>query len=307
MYLEKRKAKHGARCYLVHSYRDGKEVRKIRRYLGQGLSKEALKRERKRAEQDILGLIGEMGTQVFLFSLSPAQIRLLNKHDDRMEVIHLNRKEWERFTEEFVYNTNAIEGSTVQRGKVGRILRGPAQDADELEAKGVAQAVDFIRKSKEDLSIRLMRKLHSICFNGTKGFSGKLRTVEVVIRDVRGEIIHKGVPARHLMEALGEMILWYRENRGKFRPLVLAAIIHNQFEYIHPFQDGNGRVGRLLLNHILLREGYPPVSISLEDRAEYYRVLQEYQRSRDLRPSMQFLASQYKKTLRRVTTKAKKR
>ena len=118
--------------------------------------------------------------------------------------------------------------------------------------------------------------------------------------------MHQGVPASQLQLALKDMISWYKENKIKFKPLVLAAIIHNQFEYIHPFQDGNGRVGRLLLNFILLKNKYLPISISLEDRTEYYRTLQEYQKSQNIKFTVQFLAKQFKKTLKKVTTKTKK-
>ena len=99
------------------------------------------------------------------------------------------------------------------------------------------------------------------------------------------------------------MILWHNKNKSKFKPLVLAAIIHNQFEFIHPFQDGNGRVGRLLLNFILLKNKLPPINIAFEDRPEYYMTLQEYQKNQNLKPTVEFLARQYKKTLRKVTTK----
>lgn len=87
--------------------------------------------------------------------------------------------------------------------------------------------------------------------------------------------------------------------------MVLAAILHNQFERIHPFKDGNGRVGRLLLNFILLKNNYPPINILLEDRAEYYKTLQEYSNKDELKPTLEFLISQYKKTLKKVSTKKK--
>ena len=97
-----------------------------------------------------------------------------------------------------------------------------------------------------------------------------------------------------------------RGNKGKFRPLVLAAILHNQFEHIHPFKDGNGRVGRLLLNYILLKNKYPPINIMLEDRQEYYRSLYEYSKHDDMKPTLNLLVKQYKKTLKEVSTKNRK-
>jgi len=108
------------------------------------------------------------------------------------------------------------------------------------------------------------------------------------------------VPFLQLHSALKDMLSWYKENKKRFKPLVLAAIIHNQFEYIHPLQDGNGRVGRLLLNFILLKNKYTPINIALEDRVEYYRTLQEYQKNQNLKPTVEFLVKQHKKTLKNI-------
>ena len=121
-----------------------------------------------------------------------------------------------------------------------------------------------------------------------------------------GQILHAGVPKEELTGYLNDFIRWYDENKNKFKPIVLAAIIHNQFEHIHPFQDGNGRVGRLLLNFILIKNNYPPINILLEDRQEYYKTLQEYSKNDNLKPTLKLLINQYKKTLKRVSTKNKK-
>jgi Fic family protein len=64
------------------------------------------------------------------------------------------------------------------------------------------------------------------------------------------------------------LIKWYNHDKEKSSPLVLAAVVHNQFEIIYPFQDGNGRVGRLLLNNILLKHNLPPLNIELRRRAQ---------------------------------------
>lgn len=312
MYLEKRKVKSGKKInikyYLVHSYRVDNRVEKIRKYLGLNLSDKELNEKRKKAEEIILELLKEINTNVFSFSLTKKQIESLNKYDKKIKIHHLNKEELRNFTQDFVYNTNAIEGSTIQLSEVKDILQGKEKpkDHEEIETKNVAKAVEYIleNKDKEDLSLDLILKLHKICFQGTKEFAGEFRKVNVGITNFKQEVIHSGVPKQELNEYLNDFIKWYKENKNKFKPLVLAAIIHNQFEHIHPFQDGNGRVGRLLLNFILLKNNYPPINISLEDRQEYYNTLQEYSKKDKLRPTMEFLIKQYKKTLK--NTKIKK-
>ncbi len=307
MYLEKRKLGKNVKYYLVHSYREGKKVEKIRRYLGSNLSKEELKKKLASSKKIILDLIKELDTEIFFFSLTKKQIEVLNKYNDRLSVSHFSKKEWKNFTEDFVYNTNAIEGSTVREEEVPEILgKKKAENKEEVETKGVSKAVEYIRKTKEELSLKFLLKLHKLCFEGSKSFAGKFRNVNVVVRNSYGEILHAGVPKEELKEYLEDFVKWYEENKNKFKPLVLAAIIHNQFEHIHPFVDGNGRVGRLLLNFILLKNNYPPINIMLEDRSDYYQTLQEYSKRDNLKPTLEFLIGQYKKTLKEVSTKKKK-
>lgn len=308
MYVEKRRSGKSLKYYLVHSYRDEKKIEKIRRYLGSNLSKKELEEKKRRAEKIILDLIEEMSTKVFFFTLTKKQIELLNKQNEKIKVVHLSKKEWKIFTEDFVYNTNAIEGSTVTEGEVPKILdKERAENDEEIETKGVAKAVDYIRKTKEDLSLNLLLKLHNLCFKGSKSFAGEFRKVNVVVRNSLGQVIHAGVPKEELKDYLNDFIEWYNKSKEKFKPLVLAAILHNQFEHIHPFQDGNGRVGRLLLNFILLKNSYPPINIMLEDRQKYYWTLQEYSKKDDLKSTLEFLINQYKKTLKEVSTKKKER
>ena len=85
------------------------------------LSKEELEKAKKRAEEKIRALLDEINTKVFLFSLTKKQIESLNKFSEKIDIIHLSKDEWELFTEDFVYNTNAIEGSTVMEEEVPKI------------------------------------------------------------------------------------------------------------------------------------------------------------------------------------------
>lgn len=308
MFIEKKKQGKKTKYYLAHSYREKNKVKKIRKYLGVDLSKSELKRRKEQAKDFILEKINANNTEVFNFSLTPKEIKKLNRLS-KIDIIHLYNTDWKKFTEEFVYNTNAIEGSTVELKEVKEILKDKpkTKDPEELETLGVAEAIKFIRRTKEKLSIDFILKLHKLCFNKSKSFAGKLRNVQVVIKNARGEIVHMGTPVNKINKAVKELVSWYKENKDKFEPLVLATIIHNQFEHIHPFQDGNGRVGRLLLNYILIRNNYPPINIYLEDRQKYYRTLQIYSQFHDIKPMVDFLVKQYKKELKRGLQKKKKR
>jgi Fic family protein len=117
----------------------------------------------------------------------------------------------------------------------------------------------------------------------------------VVIRNAYGEVVHRGIPKEEIRNELEELASWYKENSNELKPIVLAALVHNQFEFIHPFEDGNGRVGRLLLNYVLLRHDYPPINILFEDRGRYYRCLQQYSSEDKLEDTLEFLVEQYRK------------
>jgi Fic family protein len=134
-------------------------------------------------------------------------------------------------------------------------------------------------------------------FKNSKPYAGSFRGkgVEVVIADRHGNIVHRGAPQNKIVPLLKELVSWYSKNKKEYHPIVLAAVVHNQFENVHPFQDGNGRVGRLLLNNILLKNRLPPVNIKLKNREEYYSSLQAYEKEGNLRPTIEIILKEYKK------------
>ena len=203
MYIEKRKAGKAVKYYLVHSQRDEFKVNKIRKYLGSNLSEEELELKKYKAEKIILNLLEEINTNIFSFTLTKKQIEKLNNYNNKIKITHLTEKEWENFTADFVYNTNAIEGSTISEEEVPLILEKKiAKNSEEIETKGVAEAIKYIRKTKEDLSKEFLLKLHLICFKNSKHFAGKFREVNVVVQNSKGEVLHMGVPKEQLMEYL---------------------------------------------------------------------------------------------------------
>lgn len=108
----------------------------------------------------------------------------------------------------------------------------------------------------------------------------------MVVADSYGNVVHRGAPSQQVERLLKELIKWYNQNKKKYLPMVLAVVVHNQFENIHPFQDGNGRVGRLLLNNVLLKHDLPPLNIEMRNRAQYYAALQAYETDHNIRPTL---------------------
>ena len=305
MHLEIREKNGSRKYYLAHSLRDGGAVRKVRVYLGVNLSPEELKLKMNQAEAELKKRIAEAKAiqDPFITALSPSDMKELETLEARGElrVLHLSELDWDKFKEAFTYDTNAIEGSLLEAKEVEEILRKrrwPEDTSKEeiSETYGVAESVDHIRKTSEHVSLKLIQELHRIVFKNSKHFAGKFREkgVEVVVADAYGNVLHKGAPSQQIEVLLKEMIRWYNRNKAKCPPLVLAAVVHNQFEKIHPFQDGNGRVGRLLLNNILLKHYLPPLNIELKNRPQYYAALQAYEKDHNIRPTIELMLKEYK-------------
>jgi len=304
MYVEKRKVKGRVLYYLGHSFREGKKIHKIRKYLGADLSSGILKNRREEAEELILEEINQ-----YKIIQDPLQTELPKKELNfikelevkaKLKVFHLSENQWKTFSELFTYSTNAIEGSELDKKEVKEILeknKWPDKSKEDIaEAYGVNDAIKFIRETKEYISLDLIKKLHKIVFKNSKSFAGDFRKPgeEVVVRNGLGNIVHMGAPQSRVVSLLKDLIEWYNKNKNKYPAILLASVVHNQFENIHPFRDGNGRVGRLLLNNTLLRHKMPPVNIDFKNRGEYYKSLQEYEKNHNLRPTIDLILKEYK-------------
>jgi Fic family protein len=305
MFIEIRRVKSRKKYYLVHSYRSGSRTSKIRVYLGMDLNKSELKNKEVLARERIKKMVEEIGNigDPYKTVLSGAELESIKNLDSlrKIKLQHLSEEDWLKFTEAFTYDTNAIEGSTVEKREVEDILENnewPDKSKWEIsETFGVSEAVKYIRTTKIHISVRLIKDLHMVVFKNSKPFAGKFRKMgeEVAVIDAYGKVIHRGAPSTKVTSLLKELLKWYKNNKRKYPPLVLAAVVHNQFENIHPFRDGNGRVGRLLLINILLKHNLPPVNIELKNRVEYYASLQSYENDGNIRPTLDLILKEYKK------------
>ena len=180
----------------------------------------------------------------------------------------------------FIYNSNAIEGSTLTLKETDIILqyrvtvKGKSLKEHE-EVKGQEYALNFLKeviKTNESLSLRLIRKFHALVLNDDIENRGKFKKSN-------NEILGAGfetTPYYLVEEKLTELIEKF--NSSENNDLIMkVACFHADFEKIHPFIDGNGRTGRLLLNLELMKNGYPITVIRNEDREEYYTALETAQ------------------------------
>lgn len=315
MYLEKRKSRGKINYYLGHSFREGSKVYKFRKYLGRDLNSETLKKRKEIAEKLILEEINKYNIikDPLHFELSKEDLNIIKKLELEipLKISHLSKQQWEIFSELFTYNTNAIEGSKINSIEVKDILENdkwPDKSKDDIaETYGVNEAISFIRKAKERISIEFIKKIHKIVFKNSKPFAGKFRKKgeEVVVMGREG-VVHEGAPQARINHLLKELVKWYENNKSKYPALILGAVVHNQFENIHPFVDGNGRVGRILLNNILLKHGLPPINIDFKNRIEYYKSLQAYEKKQDLKPTINLFIKEYK-SLNKILNKVKNR
>ena len=192
----------------------------------------------------------------------------------------ISRKLHEQLALEWTYNSNAIEGNTLSLQETEVVLNqgitiGGKSVNEHLEAINHKEGIEFLNtliQKKEDLSESVIQECHRLILKGIDDLeAGAYRRTNVRIVGAR-LIPPQAIKVKPKME---ELITWYYENRYSMPIAVLAAQFHYKFVCIHPFIDGNGRVARLLMNLILMANGYPPAVILKVDRKKYYRVLNE--------------------------------
>ena len=199
----------------------------------------------------------------------------------------------------FIYNSNAIEGNTLTLKETDIILRyGVTVKGKSLkeheEVKEQEYAINFLKeviKTNEFLSLRLIRKFNALVLNDDIENRGKFKKSN-------NEILGTGfetTPYYLVEEKLTELIEKF--NSSENNDLIMkVACFHADFEKIHPFIDGNGRTGRLLLNLELMKNGYPITVIRNEEREEYYTALETAQAKADYRLLTDFIEKSIENT-----------
>ncbi|MCK4550627.1 MAG: Fic family protein [Candidatus Aenigmarchaeota archaeon] len=188
----------------------------------------------------------------------------------------------EYFITYLTYNSNAIEGSTLNLSDVDAALNEniiPKNTSlqEFYEARNSKEAISFIDSYAGDLNALFIKEIHKILMRDILTDSaGQYRTVQVYIR---GTTFVPPKPGE-VEKKMNALISEYHKNKKQYHPFELAAMVHADFETIHPFVDGNGRVGRLIINYILTKNNIPPIIIEVKNRRKYLKILKEFQTSR---------------------------
>lgn len=201
----------------------------------------------------------------------------------------------DEFMVDFTYNSNAIEGNTLTLKETAMVLEGMTIDKkplkDHLEAVGLRDAflyVEDIAQKKLKLRETEIKSIHSLILINRPEDKGVYRRIPVTILGAYTEPVQPYLIEPKITELLAE-----NEKRKKtMHPIERIARFHLEFEGIHPFIDGNGRTGRLILNLELIRNGYPAINIKFTDRKRYYNAFDAFYRDGNA-DEMILLVSEY--------------
>lgn len=180
---------------------------------------------------------------------------------------------------EQVYNSNAIENSTLTLEETEKILLQIDLDRfiserEIFETKNLAQVVSYIdkRAKEQELTLGVMLSLHKMLISNIRDdIAGRFREDNEYVRVGS----HIAPAPKEILGLLEKMLAEYNASSHE-NIIKRIAKLHLVFEYTHPFIDGNGRIGRVINNYLLIREGFVPINIKFIDRKKYYKAFKEF-------------------------------
>ncbi|MBI5222408.1 MAG: Fic family protein [Candidatus Magasanikbacteria bacterium] len=194
--------------------------------------------------------------------------RILNLSDAKKEQL------WTSYAVQFIFESNAIEGSKLNQAEVNSIVRKKyiKKTIERREIREVGNSIaafNLVRSGEFKFNQHQIINLHKLLVEGLSINTG-YKKVDIVVNN------KTTTPVGEVRHEMNQLLNWWKENKKSQRhPLAIAADWHQRFESIHPFEDGNGRVGRLLFNFILLQCGYPPILFLYQNRQLYFNALNQ--------------------------------
>ncbi len=193
--------------------------------------------------------------------------------DKKIKVLDKKTKHdyYDNYASEYAWNTASIEGNTIPLKDAQKYFHEnlAPKDAkiDEMyDLRNNKDSINFLFENIDDLDISnvSIKFIHSLIIKDVDKRVG-YRTFDVRVLNSR----FKSTPYQYIQADMDELIAWYKKNEDELHPFVLATVFHHHFEQIHPFADGNGRTGRIIMNYILLSKGYAPIMIQRIKREVY--------------------------------------
>ncbi|MEK9166892.1 MAG: Fic family protein [Patescibacteria group bacterium] len=223
-------------------------------------------------------ITGEEGISAEAIRLKTEMLLSRMKNQKNIPGLILSRVDiFQQFMLSLTYNSNKIEGSSLSESETATLLFHNRALVDkslieQLEVKNHQTALNFVFKNfKDDITEDWILKVHSMLMNGIREDSGSYRNHGV-------RIVGSFVPTANYLkipDLMKELIK--KIQKTKCGPVQHSAVTHALFEKMHPFSDGNGRVGRLIMTAMLLRKNFPPALIREEKRQLYYTYLSRAQ------------------------------
>lgn len=205
-----------------------------------------------------------------------------------------------------IHSSLAIEQNTLSLEQVtdiinGKRILGPPQDIHEV--KNAYEAYERI-STLDPYNVKNLLTAHKIMMNGLVKEAGVFRSGNVGVY-AGTELIHAGTPAKYVPDLMQQLFTWLKESM--YHPLVKSCIFHYEFEFIHPFQDGNGRMGRLWQSLILQKwkdifTWLPVETLVYENQEEYYKVLQSADNKGDSTEFVEFMLGMIRDALSEIST-----
>ncbi len=214
------------------------------------------------------------------------------------------------FFTKYVYGTTAIEGNTLTEEEAYRLLATDLTPKNKtvnetFEVSNYNHVREYITKCSGNVTEKMILQIHKLLMTGVRGYNGKLinageyRTGKAILLGID----YTPPPPEMVSQQLRLLVAEYTSKLDDgIHPLEAASNFHQKFEEIHPFQDGNGRVGRELLNYMLTEEDFPPIYITPKHRSDYLNTLQEGNKGEYL-PLFEFLLIRMLATIEYLFTK----
>lgn len=204
-----------------------------------------------------------------------------------------------------IHSSLAIEQNTLTLEQVtdvinGKRILGPPQDIREV--KNAYEAYEKVAVL-DPYNIRNLLQAHKIMMEGLVKEAGSFRSGNVGVY-AGTELIHAGTPAKYVPDLMKQLFTWLKQS--KYHPLVKSCIFHYEFEFIHPFADGNGRTGRLWQSLILQKwkavfAWIPVETLVYERQDEYYKVLQRADNAGDSTQFVEFMLEMIRNALKEIS------